>query len=234
MSVLFRKLIYWLHPFFQMNIDMKMKYLYLPALLLLTLVACKGEEEPETPVETPVEVTNPRETQIEALFDENTVFEKDTMRGLLKELGMGMCNPDELDQENYKLPPCSPKFFKFFSYKDGSAIENAFVLLIKARVHDFPLRRVFVFQREKGNLVKVNGFVANLIGKRKSASGYEDLILRFADKDQNHFNCLYVWRNKRYEYARVEEINDSPIKAALQDSMNVEIHEVLKQYKMEF
>lgn len=232
MSVLFVKLIYSLQMYFLTNIDMK--FLYFPVLLFLVLTACRGEVEPETEIETPVEQTvNPRETQIEVVFDEKH-FEKDTMQGLLKELGLGMCNPDELSEENYKLPPCSPKFFKFFPYKQKVGIENAFVLLIKARVHDFPLRRVFVFQREKGNLVKVNGFVANLIGKRKSDSGYDDLILRFADEDQNHFNCLYVWRNKRYEYARVEQINDADIKKEFQDSMNVEIHDVLKKNRMEF
>ena len=215
---------------------MKIKLIYSCLITSVFLFSCKEEtpvSENQNGSKKPLSEVENNDTQIETLFDD-TSFETGKMKDLLKELGLGMCNPEEKNEENYKVPACSPKFFKFFNFKEGTKIENAFVLLVKARVHDFPLRRVFVFQREKGKLIKVNGFIANLIGKRKSATGYEDLVLRFNDEDQNHFNCVFVWRDKRYEYDRVEQINDADIKPIYQDSMNIEIQKVLVENRMQF
>ena len=117
-------------------------------------------------------------------------------------------------------------------------MKDAFVLLIKSRVQGFPLRRVLVFEREGKELVKVNGFVANLIGKRKSASKHDDLILRFNDQvgqgEVVFYNCLYVWKDKRYVFKQVEQINDANIKSQFQDSMNVEIETVITKNRMVF
>lgn len=203
--------------------------------LSLLVVSCQDEPEqnlPEDQHQTKVAEVE-KETPLEIVFDE-TKFEEDTMKGLLKELGLGMCNPKEKDLSNYKKPACDPKFFKLLPYRESMGVENAFILVVKSMVHDFPVRRVFVFQREKGKLVKVNGFIANLIGKRKSNSDFEDLILRFADRDQNHFNCLYVWKNNQYQFEKVEQINDSNIKAEFQDSMNMVIMNEIQLNNMQF
>jgi hypothetical protein len=197
--------------------------------LFFLLFSCKGESGNDS-IKTKdddnhqVEV---KQENIEILFDESIFNEKESL-DLLKELGAGICNPLEKDEENYLKPACSSKFFKLMPYKNDSPLKDAFLLLIKARVHDFPLRRVYIFQRENGKLVKVNSFVANIIGKRKSNTSYDDLILRFSDVDKNHFNCLFVWKNNRYEYSGVEQINDSNVKAEFRDSMNIEILKVIE------
>jgi hypothetical protein len=208
-------------------------------LLLFLLFACKTENSKEKNNSIKVESEKikldkkNKLTNIEVLFDEKN-FKTDVELNLLKELGLGMCNPNEKDLSNFKNPACDAKFFKFFTFKVNQPLKNSFILLVKAMVHDFPLRRVFVFQRINNKLVKVNGFIANLIGKRKSKTMNEDLILRFSDQDQNHFNCVYSWKNNHYEYVKVEAINDSPIKENFQDSMNLEIQKVIEMNRMHF
>lgn len=211
-----------------------MKQLTLTVFFLgILFISCKGNEtetdQPEK--ETPEEAKAP-EKELEVLFDQTT-FQDDQSLPLLRELGEGVCNPSEKDLENYVRPACNAKFFKLFPFRENTPMRDAFVMLVKARVHNFPIRRTFVYQREKGKLVKVNGFAANLIGMRKSASGYKDLVLRFNDEDQNHFNCLYVWRSMHYEFEKVEQINDADVKKEFQDSMNIEIHKVIETNGMQ-
>lgn len=206
---------------------------FLPLISIFFLISCNGNEKDPTvkPIKKETVVTNPDQKKIEVLFEEATFQDKQSLP-LLRELGEGICNPVEKDLENYIRPACDPKFFKFFPFKEQTEMKDAFVLLIKAKVHGFPIRRTFVYQREAGKLIKVNGFAANLIEMRKSKSKHDDLVLRFNDKYQNHFNCLFVWRNNHYEYEKVEQINDSDIKKELQDSMNIEIFKEIELEKM--
>lgn len=175
------------------------------------------------------------QTDIETLFDQTT-FPSNVEPKLLKELEI--CNVKERDLNNHLDPACNPKFFRFFSFVENKPLENAFLLQIKARVNDFPLRRLLVFEREKGTLVKVNGFVANLIGTRISKTKHHDLILRFNDNvaqgDIVFYNCLYQWENNHYVFKKIEQINDANIKPQFQDSMNVVISTIIKNNRMEF
>lgn len=209
---------------------MKFKITYF--ILFFLLFSCKNEIEKEKIVKEDELINEDKNKEsIEVLFDE-TKFDDKSELEILKELGKGICNPLEKDEENYISPACSPKFFKIMPFKEDAPLKDAFILLIKSKVHGFPLRRVYVFQRENGKLIKVNSFVANIIEKRKSTSKHDDLILRFSDEDQNHFNCLFSWKTNHYEYQKVEQINDANIKVTYQDSMNVEILKVLESNKM--
>ena len=198
----------------------------------LLVVACQEEV---SKVKVKPEVKTGNQTNIECLCDETTFATPDEYP-LLKELKI--CDQTQKDLNNYDVPACNPKFFKFYPFIEHKELRDAFVLLIKSRVQGFPLRRVLVFEREGKELVKVNGFVANLIGKRKSASKHDDLILRFNDQvgqgEVVFYNCLYVWKDKRYVFKQVEQINDANIKSQFQDSMNVEIETVITKNRMVF
>ena len=202
-------------------------------VLLLVLVSCN--EEGTTKKTTAQKTQVGTQTNIECLFDETTFASPDEYP-LLKELKI--CDETQKDLTNYDGPACNPKFFKFYPFIENKKLKDAFVLLIKSRVQGFPLRRVLVFEREGKELVKVNGFVANLIGKRKSASKHDDLILRFNDKvgmgEVVFYNCLYVWKDKHYVFKQIEQINDANIKTEFQDSMNVEIETVITKNRMVF
>jgi hypothetical protein len=175
------------------------------------------------------------EKEIEVVFQDQTNFDPIELK-LLKELEI--CSPTQKDISNHTDPACHPSFFKFFKFNEKKSLKNSFLLLIKARVHDFPLRRILLFEREKGELVKVNGFVANLIGMNKSTSEHNDLILRFNENlgggEVAFFNCRFVWRNNHYEFEEALQINDSNIKPEFKDSMNLEIEKTIMGNKMIF
>ena len=201
--------------------------------LVVLLVSCNEETTKQKTLAPKSKVGT--QTNIECLFDETTFATTDEYL-LLKELKI--CDETQKDLNNHDVPACNPKFFKFYPFIENKKIKDAFVLLIKSRVQGFPLRRVLVFEREGKDLVKVNGFVANLIGKRKSVSKHDDLILRFNDNvgvgEVVFYNCLYVWKDKRYVFKQVEQINDANIKTEFQDSMNVEIETVITKNRMVF
>lgn len=197
-------------------------------MILLILYACKDETKT-----LPIEVDNNQEVKaeknIEILFDE-VKFSDPKMLDLLYELKI--CDPNQKDLNNAIQPACNPKFFHILPFIENEKIENAFILVIRSGVHDWPLRRALVYQREQGKLVLVNTFVAHLIGMRKSASRHDDLVLQFFDEYENRLQCLFKWKENRYQYVCVEKIEGSNIKKELQDSMNVEIAKVIRDNKM--
>lgn len=211
-----------------------MKNIFGFILIFVTLFACKHED---TSVKDSTTKKNKigDQTNIETLFDQTT-FPSQVEPNLLKELEI--CNISQRDLNNHLDPACNPKFFRFFPFIENKRLEYAFLLQIKARVNDFPLRRLLVFEREKGVLVKVNGFVANLIGTRSSKTKHHDLILRFNDNvapgDIIFYNCLYQWENNHYVFKKIEQINDADIKPQFQDSMNTVISTIIKNNRMEF
>lgn len=157
---------------------------------------------------------------------------------LLKELKI--CNPAAPSDTDPKNPACSPKFFRFFPLSKKTPLKNGFILLVKAGVSGHPLRRVLIFERENGTLIKLNGFNGNLIEQRPSKSGYNDLLIRFPDNIDNnlvYYNCLFQWQNGKYEYRYCEVIDeDVPrnVKAEFRDSMGIEIKKILDRNSMLF
>lgn len=205
---------------------------YLTAVFVSVLLfGCSGAPEREkNPEDEPEkEVVAGDEQNIEISFEQGK-FSSPKMIDLLYELKI--CSPTQKDLNNASEPACDPKFFHMQPFIENVPLEDAFLLVIRAGVHDWPLRRVLVYQREQGKLVLVNTFVANLIGMKKSSTGHNDLVLRFQDEYQNMFNCIYKWKEGRYQYSSVEAINDAKIKASLQDSMNIEIARVISDNKM--
>ena len=206
-----------------------MKYFLFLSLSLLFL-ACKSEVETVEEVDNvSPSVVTPVEKNIEILFDEKD-FSEPKAAQLLNELKI--CNPNQKNKNNASEPVCDPKFFHILPFIENEKIENAFLLVIRAGVHDWPLRRLLVYQREQGKLVLVNTFVAHLIGSRKSSTKHDDLILQFFDEYENRLQCVYKWKENRYQYDCVEKIEGRRIKKELQDSMNVEIAKVISQNNM--
>ena len=138
---------------------------------------------------------------------------------------------EENDRDPFR-PACSPRFFKFFPLDNGATLKNGFILLVKATVRGSETRKTKIFQREKGTLVLVNGFNGTIIERRKSATKYDDLVIRFGnriDKTLHHFNCLFKWNGGKYLFEACEEINDNRVKKEFKDSMNLEIKTMLEK-----
>ena len=210
-------------------------------ILLTLLISCNSEEanisEKNKNEEQKIKTENSVEN-IETLFDKDQ-FDDPKKAELLQELKI--CSDKNTGPEDYMHPSCTPRFFNLFPFAENISIENAFILQVKSKVNGFPLRRLLIFVREKGQLIKVNGFVANLIGRKKSKTKHDDLLLRFNNKDQGQdvfFNCLFKWNGTSYKYNSVEAIEGvnwgGPVKTELKDSISIEVEKDILANKMIF
>ena len=189
-------------------------------------------------VDKPIENT---EIQlIETDFITNT-FSGTTEIELLKELGV--CDSTAPNDNNLDRPSCSPRFFRFFNYKKNAELRNNFILLVRSGVNGFPARRLLIFARENGQLVKTNGFIGYIIEKRRIKNKlHDDIVIRFYEKyyDQKYFyNCLFSWKDQRYEFVKCEAIGappkgDEAIKPELIDSVSSEIYKILIEKQLIF
>lgn len=235
-----------------------MKY-SLILLVLASLLACKSEPNnvqdqtdqqqqaptSEGPESTPVENVRPstsmpeKTEEIVELFEDKT-FNENLEINLLQEIRI--CQTDSNKLQDPRAIPCSPKYFKFFPLSKSTSLDNGFVLLIKAGAGGFPLRRVLVFERDRGTLVKVNGFVANLVGRVKNDSGIDDLVLRFSDKDEAgedmFYNCLFEYNNDQFRFKQVEVIEGKnwggKVKESKKAEVSKEIFATLRENQMIF
>ena len=137
----------------------------LGAILAVVLLSACTEEEPE-PFKPHHRSEQAQVTTFSTDFNENTFSEKGEEIALLKELKL--CDPNAPNDTDENRPSCSPKFFRFFKLSEKMALSDGFILLVKAGVNGFPLRRVLIFQRDGEQLVKLNGFNGNLIEFRPS------------------------------------------------------------------
>ncbi|AEA45371.1 hypothetical protein [Fluviicola taffensis] len=216
---------------------MKIKFgLFL--LLSIVFTSCSDEADDTITIEK-------RHSSKEALTDNtiSTNFNENSFKSkveaeLLVELHL--CDPKATKNDDPAHPSCSPNFFRFFKLNKNTPLKDGFKLLIKAGVNGFPIRRMLIFEREGGNLVKLNGFNGNLIEERKTSSGYDDLVIRFPDNINNnitYYNCLFRWKDGRYDYVNCEVIDEDvprKVKAEFIDSMGVEIKKILDRNNMLF
>lgn len=145
-------------------------------------------------------------TEISTLFDAEA-FPEAYLEQLLVELKI--CNPqiDKIQPDG--IAPCTPEYFQFYSYNTHRKIEDAFMIQVKKGVNGFPYRRLLIFTREKGTLVKMNGIVGYLVKKQPSPSGIDDLVVAVVDNIGGHYeryDVLIRYENGKYQF--VEAIGD--------------------------
>jgi hypothetical protein len=219
------------------------KQLYFSLLVLIAFSACKSDSDtPEGEDTKKSEASKIEEKtgfqEVEILFDDKKFGSADE-KALLDELKI--CSTDPELTTNSEIAPCSPENFKFLPLRKDLSIKNGFILLIKAETAGFPLRRMLVFQRERGELVKANGFVANIIGRVSTSSGYDDLLLRFQDKDgegKMWYNCTFTWKDGTYEYKQVERIEGpnwgGPVIDKYKKETSKDVYQAITDNKMIF
>jgi hypothetical protein len=222
---------------------MKKKYMYIVLIILTVFLVVmwinkkssdkNEEEQEENKIEIPEEKS---EIQlIETDFNANT-FSGTTEFELLKELGV--CDSTAPNDKNLDRPSCSPRFFRFFSYKKNAELRNNFILLLRSGVNGFPARRLLIYERENGKLVRTNGFIGYIIEKRiVNNKLYDDIVIRFYEKYDNQkyfYNCLFSWKDQRYEFIKCEAINELKIKPELVDSVSREINKTLIEKQLVF
>lgn len=145
-------------------------------------------------------------SEISTLFDQ-TEFPQAYLEQLLVEIKV--CNPQIEEMQADGITPCTPSYFQFYSYNKNRKIEDAFMLQIKKGVNGFPYRRLLIFTRENGLLVKMNGIIGYLVEKRPSLSGMDDLVVAVVDNIGGYYDrydVLIRYENGKYHF--VEAIGD--------------------------
>ena len=221
---------------------MKKNQFLIPILIIVLTALVTGYFYTTKPAKKKVD--KPKENTeiqlIETDFITNT-FSGTTEIELLKELGV--CDSTAQNDKNLDRPSCSPRFFRFFNYKKNAELRNNFILLLRSGVNGFPARRLLIFARENGQLVKTNGFIGYIIEKRRIKNKlHDDIVIRFYEKyyDQKYFyNCLFSWKDQRYEFVKCEAIGappkgDEAIKPELVDSVSSEIYKILIEKQLIF
>lgn len=223
------------------RITRNMKQLGLIGCLLAVVILTACGEEEDQPFKPHHRDKQAEVTTFSTDFNENAFGGNGEEIALLKELKL--CDPNAPNDTDETHPSCSPKFFRFFKLSEKTKLSDGFILLIKAGVNGFPLRRVLIFQRDGEQLVKLNGFNGNLIEFRPSKSGYQDLVVRFSDNidgSLTYYNCLFQWNGSQYDYKLCEAIQEGGqeaphrIRQEFIDSMAPEIKKVLDDNQMLF
>ena len=216
---------------------MKKNQFLIPIVIIVLAALVTGYFYTKKPAKKKVD--KPKEkTEIQLIetdFNANT-FSGTTEIELLKELGV--CDSTAPNDNNLDRPSCSPRFFRFFNYKKNAELRNNFILLVRSGVNGFPARRLLIFVRENGELVKTNGFIGYIIEKRRIKNKlHDDIVIRFYEKyyEQKYFyNCLFSWKDQRYEFVKCEAINDIAIKPEVVDSVSIEINKTLIEKQLVF
>lgn len=182
-----------------------MRYLLLLIITFPLFVSCGSDIEDN-------QVVNVEENEIKAISTTFTgnKFADPLHLKLLEQLNI--CDMPVEDSAYYAS--CTPENFQIRDIKQDGDAENSFLLLIKSNIRLkgedllLPVRHILVFERENGALVKVNGFRGDLIGIRKGANGYYDLIVAiYNPEDKTLFHCLFTWNGKQYSFDSVTHLD---------------------------
>jgi hypothetical protein len=172
--------------------------------------------------------------QISTDFNTNTFTSKEEPN-ILKELQL--CDTTIQWSDDLNRPSCTPNFFRVFPLKKGLAINEGCMVLLKAGVNQFPVRRFVVYEREGKELIQANGFIGYPIEFRPNKQSYDDVVIRFFERYQGEkyfYNCLFTWKQGRYQYVCCEQINDANIKPEKQKEVSAQILQILNEKQLVF
>ena len=187
----------------------------------------------EDPKKKP-EVEKVEGVQISTDFNTNTFSSKDEPK-VLKDLKL--CDSSVQWSEDLLRPSCTPNYFRVFPLKKGLDIAQGCMVLLKAGVNGFPVRRFVVYEKEGAEMVQANGFIGYPIEFRPQAKTYDDVVIRFFERYEGQkyfYNCLFTWKQNRYQYVRCEQINDANIKPEKQAQVSAEILQILNEKQLVF
>ena len=172
--------------------------------------------------------------QISTDFNTNSFSGKNDAK-LLKNLRL--CDSTINWSEDLDKPSCTPNFFRVFPLKKGLDIAQGCMVLMKAGVNHFPVRRFVIYEKEGAQMIQANGFIGYPIEFRPQDQNYDDVVIRFFERYEGQkyfYNCLFTWKQNRYQYVRCEQINDANIKPEKQAQVSAEILKILNDKQLVF
>jgi len=118
------------------------------------------------------------------------------------------------------LPPCTNKYFRIFSTGPNINWQDGFLLEMRAGLFNTPVKQLIVVKKGFNKYNIINQYFGFLIEQRTTASGYNDLLMGYEDKEIGIVAIKHTWDGKRYSPVDVEEINGYYVKEELKDSIN--------------
>ena len=216
----------------------KKKIILIIAALLLGLLVLvfftKSEKTESTKEDQAMVLKKTKGVEISTDFTTNG-FKSKKEPLLLKELRL--CDSTLSWSEDENRPSCTPNFFRIFPLRKGLSLDQGCMVLMKAGVNHFPVRRFVIYEREGEKYVQANGFIGYPIELRPRANGYDDIVIRFFERYQGEkyfYNCLFTWKQHRYQYVCCEQINDADIKPEKQTEVSAEIWKILYEKQLAF
>ena len=202
-------------------------------LVAISILLWRNQVEPQTPsIKKNVEQT--KGVYVSTDFNTNT-FSSKQEAALLKNLQL--CDSTIQWSEDENRPSCTPNFFRIFPLRKGLDINQGCMVLLKAGVNGFPVRRFVIYEKEGEQLIQANGFIGYPIEFRPKANSYDDVVIRFFERfegEKYFYNCLFTWKQNRYQFVRCEQINDANIKPEKQADVSAEILQILNEKQMVF
>lgn len=196
---------------------------------MILLFSCNNTEEKTIIQEPEISVLDVIEDQTnnfsEIRFDNPIHLE------LLKELDI--CEMTASDSS--LVATCSPENFKIIEFRSDKDVKDAFILQIKAGIQfkgqdlPLPVRHLIVFERENGQLVRVNGFRGDLIANTDGEGSAKDLLIAlYLNSDETLFHCLFKWEDGHYSFESVEGLDYGDgirtLQPELKDSLSNQIY----------
>lgn len=208
---------------------MKLYYVFL-LIGIVALSSCKSDTDSIEDLRTDDEVDQVDVVDVDNNFDEDGDFDDPIKLKILQELNIcGQAEGDSL------TVPCSSTYFSILPLRNDKPMEDAFILkvrsmtMLKSDPAPFPERRVLVFERENGKLVRTNGFVGELVRFEGEKDNVRSPMVVFYDVEEDIlFHCLFEWQDGRFIFKSVEGLDfgpgPKPIKASMKDSVSAEIY----------
>ena len=205
-------------------------------VVFIALVSC-SEEEPVGVIDENI----PDEIEVVTPDFVGERFDNPSHLELLEELNI--CDLIASDSSITAL--CSPENFEIMEFRSDKGVKESFIVQTKAGIslkgetRPLPVRHLMVFEREKGELVRVNGFRGEVVALEKSDDNIKDLLVSFYFHDERAvFVCLFKWENEKYSFESVEGIDWNeglkPIKANMKDSISAQVYNDLMERNLLF
>lgn len=212
------------------------KTIFVIAIFILVAISIylwrnQAEPQPQSSIKKPEQTKG---VYVSTDFNTNTFSSKQEAT-LLKNLRL--CDSTTQWSEDVNRPSCTPNFFRVFPLKKGLDINEGCMVLLKAGVNGFPVRRFVIYEKEGDQLIQANGFIGYPIEFRSQANNYDDIVIRFFERyegEKYFYNCLFTWKQNRYQFVRCEQINDANIKPEKQAEVSAEILQILNEKQLVF
>lgn len=214
-----------------------MKHFLLYLLTAFLLFSCDSEVSDSKPTD---KVGEKSQIEVQETDFSANEFDNPKTQAILEELDICVLK-DSLGL----IAECTPQNFRVIPFKKGAAIEDAFILEVKAGIRLKgsgaplpPVRHIIVFERVNGELVQVNGFRGDLIAK-DTGKDVNDLILAlYVKADETLFQCRYEWNGDKYEFKSIEGLDYGEgvktLSEATRDSVTNEIYGSIMQSNLIF